>query len=415
MRSLRIGLFLGWKQIQRANIWTSALIITIVILTILNLVVVSGMLNGITTGVLKTVRNELLGDIIISPLDGQNHIKDSQRIIKELRTYHDVKSFSPHYEGLVTIEANYQNQRDLNADKDIVAVNIQGIDPELEDQTLNLSSLIAEGDYLEPEDRGYILIGKHYVDRYAKEYGNVFDSLKDIYPGSVVMISNGVTSREFTVKGIVDSKLDGVSLNVYMSELDFRRLFNRVDFEADKILVRLSSEATGPTTISRLIDAGYENNAKVELFGVNIPKYIRDITNTFDLLSAVVGAISIFVATITVFIIIFINTLSRRQHIGILKAVGLNKKSLQYAYAIQALFYGLIGTVISTILIYTTIIPYFTAHPIDFPYTDVELSISPVTLFYNCLFLLIMMLLSGFIPAWIIIRKNTLDSILGRK
>jgi len=47
MRSLRIGFLLGFRQIQRANIWTTALIIFVMMLTFLNLIAVSGILVGL--------------------------------------------------------------------------------------------------------------------------------------------------------------------------------------------------------------------------------------------------------------------------------------------------------------------------------------------------------------------------------
>jgi len=415
MRNLRIGLFLGWRQIKRSNIWASTLIISVVTLTVINLIVISGILNGITDGVLRDVRNQALGDIAIKPADDETRIKNTQRIMRELETYQDIQSFTPRYEESVTIEANYNERRDLSVDRDIIAVNIQGIDPITENQTLGVSTLVNEGEYLTKDDRGYILIGKHYVDKYAKEYGDVFDSLKNIEPGTVVKVSNGYESREFTVKGIINSKIDMVSLSVFMPELDFRRMFNRVDYDANKILIKLKPGSDSQAVVNRLLSNNVAGDAKIELFEEGIPKYIKDVTETFNFLSTAVGTISIFVATITVFIIIFINTLSRRQHIGILKAVGINKKALQYAYAFQATFYGLIGVSLSLLIIFFLLVPYFIKNPIDFPYTDVELSVSTFELINKCLFLLTMMLISGFIPAWMIVRKNTLDSILGRK
>lgn len=40
MRNLRIGLLLGLRQIQRANKWTTLLIIFVMMLTFLNLIAV---------------------------------------------------------------------------------------------------------------------------------------------------------------------------------------------------------------------------------------------------------------------------------------------------------------------------------------------------------------------------------------
>ena len=48
--TIRIGLLLGLRQIQRANIWTTILIVFVMMLTFLNLVAVSGILVGLIEG-----------------------------------------------------------------------------------------------------------------------------------------------------------------------------------------------------------------------------------------------------------------------------------------------------------------------------------------------------------------------------
>ena len=54
------------------------------------------------------------------------------------------------------------------------------------------------------------------------------------------------------------------------------------------------------------------------------------------------------------------------------------------------------------------------AHPIDFPFSDGILVAPANQTFFRVGLLVISTLIAGYIPAWMIIRKNTLDSILGR-
>ena len=51
--SLRVGFFLGARQIYRASIWTNLLIIAVMVLTFLNLVFVSGILLGLVEESIK--------------------------------------------------------------------------------------------------------------------------------------------------------------------------------------------------------------------------------------------------------------------------------------------------------------------------------------------------------------------------
>jgi hypothetical protein len=58
--------------------------------------------------------------------------------------------------------------------------------------------------------------------------------------------------------------------------------------------------------------------------------------------------------------------------------------------------------------------PYFDANPINFPFSDGILAATPEGAFTRVAILLIVTIIAGYIPATIIVRKNTLDSILGR-
>ena len=415
MRELRIGLFLGLRQIQRASLWTTLLIISVILFTFLNLVSVSGILIGIVDGAMHEVRTEAIGDISINPLDGETRIKETERLISELSSYHEIAAFSPRYVGMATIEANYKERRSLNAEPDIIAVNITGIDPEAEDETSNISSLVSEGEYLNPNESGYILLGKYSVDRYAAEFGDVFDSLKNIYPGDPVLVTVNNQTREFIVKGIVDSKVDQVSLAVYIPEREFRRMFDRVDHNANQVSVRLNHPYDETTVRDRLRESDLTELAKINSFTDDIPKFVVDIKGTFTLLGFFVGAIGIAVASITIFIIIFINALSRRRQIGILKAIGITRRTIEYAYVTQAIFYTIIGSTLGIIITQFGLIPYFIENPIDFPFSNASLSISPEGMMIRAGALLIVTIIAGFVPAWMINRQNTLKAILGRK
>ncbi len=414
MQSIRIGLLLGLRQIQRANRWTTLLIIFVMMLTFLNLVAVSGILVGLIEGAVRGVREESLGDIVLTPLSDEDRILETERVLRELGTFGEITTFTPRYKSGATLEANYSERRDLRGERDTAAVNVTGIDPLLEDRATGLSAHVLEGQYLDVDDQGQILIGKYYIDRYAEQFGEVFDSLEGIYPGDTVRLTAGDISKEFIVKGIVDSKVDDVSLNTYIPEREFRRIFGRGDHNADQIAVQLHSDADDGAVRTALNASGIEDLAKVETFEEAQPKFITDIKNTFDVLGTFIGSIGIVVASITIFIIIFINALSRRRHIGILKAVGIERSVIQVAYVTQAAFYAFIGSTLGLLLTFLVLVPYFDRHPINFPFSDGVLVVTPEGALIRFAVLFVVTLCAGFIPAWMIARQNTLNAILGR-
>lgn len=415
MKNLRIGFLLGLRQIQRANKWTTALIIFVMMLTFLNLIAVSGVLVGLITGAERAVRAESLGDIILSEKDGEDAILETEAIISELEAFPEIESYSVRFDGGGVLEANYKERRNLKGERDVASVTVTGIDPLLEDQMSGLSKNVIKGEYLDPNEEGYILIGAYYTKEFAEQFGDIFDTVENIEPGVTVRLTAGNNSKEFIVKGVVQSKVDEVSLNTYIPEREFRRLFDRTDRNADQIVVRVKDTSSDEAIKSSLIASGIDQYAKIQTFEEGKPKFITDIKNTMNLLGTFIGSIGIVVASITIFIIIFINALSRRRQIGILKGIGIEQRAIEIAYILQAAFYALAGSALGALLTYGFLLGYFERNPIKFPFSDGILVAPPDETFLRFIILFIVTLAAGFIPAWMIVRQNTLNSILGRK
>ena len=415
MKSIRIGLLLGLRQIQRAGIWTTGLIIFVMMLTFLNLIAVSGILVGLIEGSERAIQERSLGDIIITARDDEDRIVETQTIMRELEAFPEIAEYSIRYKDGGVLEANYKERRDLSGERDIANITVTGIDPLAEDGMTNLSEDIIAGEFLDPEEEGYMVLGALYTEEYAENFGDIFETVSNVAPGDTVRLSKGGVSKEFIIKGIIQSKVDEVSLNSYIPEREFRRLFGRLDRNADQIAIRIVPSASGDAVKASLVANGLDRFAKIQTFEESLPKFLIDIKNTFNLLGTMIGSIGIVVASITIFIIIFINALSRRRHIGILKGIGIERRAIELAYVIQAAFYALSGSVLGALLTYLVLIPYFDRNPIQFPFSDGILVADPYETFIRFIVLFIITLIAGLIPAWMIARQNTLNSILGRK
>jgi putative ABC transport system permease protein len=415
MRAIRIGLLLGLRQIQRANHWTTLLIIFVMMFTFLNLIAVSGVLVGLIEGAERAVRVNALGDIIISPLDSEDRILETEAILRQLASYPEISAYSVRYTGAATLEANYKERRDLTGERDTAAVTVNGVDPVLEHAMTGLGDLVVRGEYLKPDEEGYILIGVYYLKEYAEQFGDIFDTVDNIDPGDTVRLTVGDISKEFIVKGIIESKVDEVNFATYIPEREFRRVFGRLDRNADQIVIRVQKEEMNAATKEAMVASGINAYAKILTFEENLPKFLIDIKNTFNILGTFIGSIGIIVASITIFIIIFINALSRRRHIGILKGIGIDRHAIEIAYVIQAAFYALLGSLFGAVMTYGILIPYFAANPIQFPFSDGILVADPYSTFIKFLVLFAITLIAGFLPAWLIVKQNTLNSILGRR
>jgi putative ABC transport system permease protein len=415
MRSLRIGLLLGLRQIQRANIWTTGLIIFVMMLTFLNLIAVSGILVGLIAGAEAAVRERSLGDIILSPRDDEDHILETEAIVRSLEAFPEITAYSVRYRAGGELEANYMERRDLRGERDVASINVTGIDVERELSMTGIDRDIVAGEFLNPSEEGYIVLGALYTDEYASNFGDIFETVSGVGPGDTVRLTIGEVSKEFTVKGILQSKVDEVSLNTYIPEREFRRLFGRIDRNADQIVIRVVDPRKNADVKEALAGLGLEAKAKVQTYEEGKPKFITDIKNTMNLLGTFIGSIGIVVASITIFIIVFINALSRQRQIGILKGIGIDRRAIECAYVLQAAFYALAGSALGALLTYGFLLGYFERNPIPFPFSDGILVADPLETFYRFIVLFGITLVAGFLPAWLIVRKNTLNSILGRK
>jgi ABC-type lipoprotein release transport system permease subunit len=415
MRALRLGILLGFRQIQRASLWTTLLIIFVMMFTFLNLIAVSGVLVGLIVGAERAVRESSIGDIVISARNEENDILETPTILRELENYPEITAYSVRYEGGGQLEANYKERRDLSIERDVASVRVTGIDLTLEDNMTGLGSLIVDGEYLDPTEEGRILVGVYYIKEYAEQYGDIFETVEGIKPGDTVRLSVGDVSKEFVVKGIVQSKVDDINLNTYIPEREFRRLYGRNDQNADQIVMRVVRPEENAKIKESLIASGLGEFAKIQTYEESVPKFLADIKSTFNLLGTFIGSIGIIVASITIFIIIFINALSRRRHIGILKGIGVEAHVIEIAYVLQAAFYALLGSFIGAFLTYGVLIPYFDVHPIKFPFSDGILVAEPLDTFYKFVVLFVITLVAGYLPAKLITRENTLNAILGRK
>jgi ABC-type antimicrobial peptide transport system permease subunit len=164
-----------------------------------------------------------------------------------------------------------------------------------------------------------------------------------------------------------------------------------------------------------LIRSGVNTVAKVQTYVDAQPKFLKDIKDTFALLGNMISSIGLVVASITIFIVIFINAITRRKFIGILKGIGINGKAIEISYVIQSIFYAACGSIIGLVFIFGFLQPLIAAHPIDFPFSDGILVAPFGETLLRVGLLIFATIIAGYIPARMIVRKNTLDSILGRK
>ena len=411
--SFRVARFLAIRAIKNSSKWTTGLIIFVMVLTFLNLVVVSGILVGLIQGSETAFRERFIGDLAATKLDKKSYVENADQIIKIVANDGRVTSYSAKYNVRGTLEANYKIRRsDEVANKR--SIGIYGVDISREDQTSHLCSALIEGDCLLPADASkYILIGKNITDKYSVVGDADPSVLRGVETGSKLRLTVGEVSNEYVVKGIYKMKAGELDQNVYMIDSELRRIAGLTVDQIAMISIRVKDGQEADVK-QVLVNNGFDRYAKIETFGEATPEFVKNMKQLFGLLGNFFGSIAIVVAAITLYIVIFINALNKKKQIGILKGIGIKESAIEMSYVLQAIFYGLIGSGLGVLITFTLLKPAFAAHPIDFPFSDGVLVADFSTTMIRVAVLMVVTVIAGYIPARMIVKKNTLNAILGR-
>jgi len=292
-----------------------------------------------------------------------------------------------------------------------------GIDPEREDAVTGLSKFVKEGTYLTRNDSDSIMLGANLLYKYAPIDSPGLQTLKKVEIGSRVRLVVMGKTKEVTVKGIIKSKVGELDQRVYIVDRELRNLIGRSDYNVDEIAVKLvdgTNEEEVSLVKKQIVDEGVSEYAKVLTWKEAQPKFLTDIKLTFALLGNLIGSIGLAVACITIFIIIFVNAITRRRYIGILKGIGIRALAIEISYILQALFYATVGIALGSAVVFFILQPFIAAHPINFPFSDGILVATPSGTLLRAAILIVATAIAGYIPARIVVKQNTLDAILGR-
>jgi ABC-type lipoprotein release transport system permease subunit len=410
---IRIGFFLALRQIRRASVWTTSLIVFVMVLTFLNLVVVSGILVGLIEGSVEANRTHYTSDVVLSNLAKKDYIEQSPKVLSIVSALPEAEAYTARYIQGGTVETGYK-QAAKEEDIESAGSSFVGIDPVAEDSVTNLSKFIVEGKFLEAGDYDQIMIGANLLKKYLPIESPGFTTLSDVNIGDKVRVKINGISREVTVKGIIKAKVDELGFRVFFVDKQLRGLIGRDDYNVDEVSIKLKPGSDPTLVRDGLIRSGVGQYARVQTFEDAQPKFLKDIKATFALLGNMISSIGLAVASITIFIVIFINAITRRKFIGIMKGIGISGTSIETSYVFQSIFYAVIGSSIGLAILFGLLQPYIAANPIDFPFSDGILVAPLGETMFRILLLVMTTVIAGYIPARMIVRKNTLDSILGR-
>jgi len=224
----------------------------------------------------------------------------------------------------------------LSTIEDSTGVRVYGIDPQAETSATFQEDLV--GDFLEPDDRGGVLIGKRLANNLDLAIGD------DI---SLLINTSGEQPDEatFTIRGLFDTGLPAFDETTIFLPLAKAQTFTQVGERASAVVVLLHDQ----------------EDADVVAVALNTPgltiKTWRDLNQLMlQTMESAMGILYIFYLIILAIVAVVVsNTLlmsvfERTREMGILAALGLKGRQIMTMFMLESAILGALGILLGVIL-----------------------------------------------------------------
>lgn len=265
------------------------------------------------------------------------------------------------------------------------------------------SSRMKSGDMLSRGDEGKIVLG----DNLAKEEEQFGFSGIGVESGRIIEFSYRNQSRELKLKGSIGKPGPGTIINQMLVTYETAEDVLDAQNEADtvKVLLENPEEADDFKTKLKKINTRGEIQTWREVSDI-----ASSFEDTFGIVTGVVSIVGLVVALASIGVVIFINTNKRARETGIARSIGAERGEILQIFLLEALIFGIIGITIGNIAM-IGIHEYLVANPIQTPIGSLKTDLTTDLLVTRSLWMLSASLVAGFIPAYLISRRNIIDTI----
>lgn len=403
--NIKTSFFLAYTSIVRGSKGTLAMTILIMTLAYINLVFISSVFGGIVEAINAESINNQYGNIVIEPAVDKRYI-DDQQAIKWISFIPGVVGSSAHYIDNPVISYDERNDGyDIKSRRWV----LKSINVDDEKKVTQIHKSIIEGSFLDEADKDQIILGKELAGGHGGNLDHL--SLGGVSVGDEIdlIYSNGV-KRSYYVKGIFSTKNTQVDQMAFITQKEMESVI-RVYSWASEILVKTEDTGQEDKYIDQIRELGLKNediSKWSDLLG-----FTASASDSFSMISIILGVIGTIVAGVTIFIIIFVSVVNKRKQIGILKAIGMKEETIILSFVLQALFYAVVGVILGVSFILFILRPFFISNPLDFPIGWVSLKVTFNIIRISNISLILAALIGGFIPAFRGSRESILKSIWG--
>lgn len=404
---IKTALFIAYKTIAKGHKSTVALIILILSLSVFNLLFVSGFLAGFSSGILRSMIDNSTAHIIVMPQEeptSKPFILNQENVRARIETIPGVIGTTRHYQ----LGASFAYDKEKNGKFKSVSAPIVGVTQTEEKKVLSVHENMVSGEFPDNLKADEIVMGANLSGGFGTQQTADLGGAK-VGDKVQVTYANGVM-RTYTIKGIFKITMGSISNTAFVSAKEAESVLSTYN-NASEIMVKVDLTRNTLDEYAKRIGA-VAPNLRIEQY-TNRLATVGILVKAFNVIAFIVSIISIVVAAITIFVMIYVNAVSKRRQIGILKAIGIKESIIELSYVFQSLFYTLLGIIVGLMIVFFAVIPFLTVRPIPMPFGNASLVYTSLGIFINIASLIFAGTLAGFVPAKIVTREDILKSIWG--
>lgn len=346
--------------------------------------------NGMQSAFVGNTVNVYVGHLQIQPNTGDDFIKNTQSVLSKVTSIKGIAGATPRMTAPVEISSRTEK----------IGLVMFGIKPSLEEKASTLSKTVERGEFLDDRDKNELLVGTSLSEVMKIDVGD-----------SVLIKYQDNDPVKYTIKGVVSTGTFELDRYAIIAPYDTVKELSGQD-EASLIIIRLEDPEESLKFTTILQKETTLTNVKT---WQELSAGMAGMIQTFGFISLMTAAISVFVAAIAISLIIHNTVKNKIRQIGVIKAIGARGSTILKIYLAEALFIGILGTGLGT-LIGLLIINNMAQNPLVMePEFGMKMLIVPwissSSILATDLAILITCVLGSFYPASVAAKMNILKAI----
>jgi lipoprotein-releasing system permease protein len=321
---MKAWLFLAFKDISKRRRETLMVILAITI-GVVGPLFTTALNNGMQDAFVGNTVNVYTGHLQIQPNTGDTVISNSESVLSKVTGIQGIVGAAPRMNGGVDIESKTEK----------MGIAIFGIKPSLEEKASTLAKTVERGDFLDDKDKNELLIGTSLSEVMKVDVGD-----------TVLLQYQNREPIEFRIKGIISTGTFELDRYAIIGTYDtVKKLIEKDD--ASNIIIRL--EKPDESLKYKLILQKETTLPNVKTWQ-ELSAGMAGMIETFGVISTMTSGVSVFVAAIAISLIIYTTVRNKIREIGVLKAIGARGEMIMRIYLAEAIFIGIVGTSLGTII-----------------------------------------------------------------